>query len=272
MSDVNNTNTGIDKEALRKLTQMQIDAYNNKQGNLDKYDGYDCPACKNKGMISKLDDRIHAEVMMFCPKCTGIRKILAAAKHSGLGNVLKNYTFDKYEAVEKWQKDIKRTAQEFCKDDKAHWFYLGGQSGAGKTHICSAIAGHYIKAGYEVSYMLWCEESKRLKALVNEYADYRNKINVYKNAQVLYIDDFLKVRYGEEPTAADMNLAFEIINHRMFQPDKITIISGEKILDEMMKYDEATISRIYQATGKYRIGIEKNPARNYRMRAVIAAD
>lgn len=141
--------------------------------------------------------------------------------------------------------------------------FITGNSG--KSHICTAIAAHYIKAGHDVKYMLWNEESKKLKALVND-TSYQDHIDVYKNVDVLYIDDFLKVRNGESPTVADINLAFEIINNRLIQNDKITIISSEKMLDEIMEYDEATMSRIYQKTGTYKLNIGRDKSRNYRLK------
>lgn len=239
-----------------------VESYNNTVGNLNEVDGYDCSRCKNKGYIARLDENDY-EVHSEC-KCMKIRATLRRAKRSGLGDIITEYTFDKYAAQDEWQKVIKNTAQAFCKDDEAKWFYIGGQVGSGKTHICTAIAAHYIKAGQEVRYMLWSEESKKLKAFVND-PDYSGLIGVYKTADVLYIDDFLKVKNGENPTAADINLAFEIINHRLLE-NKITIISSEKTVDELMDYDEATMSRIYQKTGKYKLNIGKDRSKNYRLR------
>lgn len=255
-----------DNLSFREYQQQRIDWYNNSEGNLNESDGYDCKICKNKGFIAKLDET-DLEVHCVC-KCQKIRATLRRAQRSGLGNIITEYTFDKYKATEEWQKVIKGKAQDFCKDEDAHWFYIGGQVGAGKTHICTAISAYYIKAGREVKYMLWSEESKKLKALVNDYG-YQEEIAIYKNVDVLYIDDFLKVKNGEKPTPADINLAFEIINHRLLSRDKITIISSEKRLDEMLEYDEATMSRIYQKSGRYNINIGKDKAKNYRLREAV---
>ena len=136
----------------------------------------------------------------------------------------------------------------------------------GKTHLCTAIAAHYIKAGYDTQYMLWVEESKKLKALVTDYHEYQRAIEQYKDAPVLYIDDFLKTRQGEIPTNADINLAFEILNHRLMSNGKITIISSEKTLGEMLEYDEGTMSRIFQECGEYKNIIERDISKNYRLR------
>lgn len=246
-----------------KWKQRQIEAFNNSEGKLNEIDGYNCDLCKNKGLIAKLSET-GDEVHYYC-RCRSTRSVLAKAKRSGIGNILSDCTFDKYIANEDWQKDLKNIAQEFCTDDSAKLFFIGGQVGAGKTHLCAAISGHYLKTGAEVKYMIWVDDAKRLKALVNE-PEYQDVISVYKKADVLYIDDFLKTKKGEEPTNGDINLAIEIINNRYLDKNKITIISSEKTMSDLLKYDEATMSRIYQAAGKYKRDIEKDINKNYRVK------
>ena len=113
--------------------------------------------------------------------------------------------------------------------------------------------------------MLWCDESKYLKSIANDNS-YKDEIEKYKTVPVLYIDDFFKVQAGTTPSEADIKLAFEIINSRIIDNDKITIISSEKILDEIIDYDEATMSRIYQMAGKYKLAIAKDRNKNYRLK------
>ena len=244
--------------------QMQADAYNTSAGNLNEFDGYNCEACLNKGYIAYINENGY-EIHKEC-KCMRIRQTLRLAKNSGLGDILADNTFKKYIVTEEWQKAIKEKAQAFCEDEAAKWFFIGGQVGAGKTHICTAISAFYIKKGFDTQYMLWCEESKRLKSIVNEFELYQKSIDKYKNVDVLYIDDFLKTRGGELPTNADINLAFEILNNRLMSSEKITIISSEKTLAEILEYDEATMSRIYQKTGVYKINIDRDQHKNYRLR------
>lgn len=247
----------------QEYAQKKIEWYNQTVGNLNEADGYNCDICRNKGYIARLDEQGY-EVHRPC-KCQKIRATLKRAKRSGLGDIITKFTFDKFKDTEDWQKKIKNTAQAFCEDDKTKWFYIGGQVGAGKSHICTAIAAHYIKAGQEVKYMIWVEEAKNLKSRANDIS-YQTEINIYKNVDVLYIDDFLKVKNGENPTTADINLAFEIINRRLLESNKITIISSEKTLDEIMDYDEGTVSRIYEKTGDYNLSIGKDRNKNYRLR------
>ena len=244
--------------------RLQVDMYNNSQGNLNEFDGYNCDICHNKGFIARLDENGY-EVHRYC-KCQKVRSTLRRAKRSGLGDILSDYTFDKFESLDGWQIELKRKALAFCKDDSSRWFFVGGQPGSGKTHICTAIAAHYIKAGLNVQYMLWCEDSKRLKALVNDFTEYQNEVNKFKNVDVLYIDDFLKTQHGEQPTKGDINLAFEILNHRLMNPEQITIISSEKTLNDILTYDEATMSRIYQHTKNYKTNIAKDINKNYRLK------
>lgn len=260
---------GVSCDTSKSYDQQKVDWYNQSIGNLNEIDGYDCKICKNKGFIAEINES-GIEVHRYC-KCRKIRSTLKRARESGLGDIITEYTFDKYKDTEEWQKNIKKIAKAFCEDDSAKWFYMGGQVGSGKSHICTAVAAHYIKAGRDVKYMLWCEESKKLKSLVNDIS-YQEQIEIYKNIDVLYIDDFLKVKYGEAPTPADINLAFEIINHRLLSLDKVTIISSEKTLDELMEYDEATASRIFEKTGIYKFNIKRDRSRNYRLKQISGSD
>ena len=249
--------------SYRDRRQLIIDIENNIEGNLNEQDGHNCELCKNRGYIWKLNED-DMDTRVEC-KCMSVRETLRRAKRSGLGDILVDCTFDKFIATEQWQYDLKSNAQAFCKDDTAKWFFVGGQPGSGKTHICTAITGYYIKKKYDVKYMLWCEVSKRLKAVIND-AEYQTELDKYMNVDVLYIDDFLKTQHGELPTKGDINIAFELINHRIMNPELITIISSEKTLTDILTYDEATMSRIFQAAGAYKTNILKDTRKNYRLR------
>ena len=245
-----------------EIGKLRAKSYNDAIGDLNERDGYNCSKCKNKGQIAEYRDGY--EIHRLC-ECQKIRSVLAKAKRSGLGDCLREYRFDKFETKEEWQAGIKKKAMDFCEDENAKWFYIGGQPGSGKTFLCTAISAHYIKAGKELRYFMWAEDAKKLKAAVNNYEIYGDLIKEYKEADVLYIDDFLKVRSGEQPTAADINLAFELINHRLLSKDKVTIISSEKLIEDLIDYDEATMSRIYQNTGDYKISILPDRKKNYRL-------
>ncbi len=249
---------------LEEWTQKQVDIFNSTEGNLHFKDGYSCPYCKNKGIVAKTDEN-GVEVHYHC-RCMKIRKSLYEAKNSGLKDVLSSFTFKNFTTAELWQKTIKDKAAEFCKDENANWFFIGGQPGCGKTHICTAISSFYLRSGYQVKYMNWCEDSKKLKGVVNDFLLYEKEFSLFKRAKVLYIDDFLKTKNDEEPTKGDLNLAFELINHRLMNSGYITIISSEKTLRELGTFDEATMSRIFQCTGQYKITVSRDAKKNYRIK------
>lgn len=262
-------NDGAADLSNEEYAKLQCDWLNNTVGHLNEIDGYNCSTCKNKGYIyipQKSTFSGFFETAQRECKCKPIRDTLERARRSGLGNILTDYKFDKYETPEEWQKIIKGKAEAFCEDKAAKWFYIGGQTGAGKTHLCTAIAAHFIKAGYNCRYMLWRDDVVKLKAVVNDFELYQRQIDEFKKVDVLYIDDFLKTKDGTDPTAGDMNIAFELLNYRYSAKDKITIISSEFTINKALEFDEATIGRIYQQSGDYKISIDKDLNKNYRLK------
>ena len=108
--------------------------------------------------------------------------------------------------------------------------------------------------------MLWRDESVKLKALVNDDAEYYEAITPWKRCRVLYIDDLFK----GGASGPDTKLAFEIINFRYNDPKLRTIISSELTVHQLMQLDEAIGSRIYQKTkGFY---LEFGKGKNWRLR------
>ena len=78
---------------------------------------------------------------------------------------------------------------------------------------------------------------------------------------MLYIDDFLKCGKNEVPTKADTDVALEILMARYNQPDKLTVISTERSISELLELDEALGSRIYERSKGFCLrntGTDKN--------------
>lgn len=255
----------------KEWEQFKVDDWNKTPGNRNEEDGYNCPICKNKGTIAKLweTDGKYSHCFADC-KCVEIRKSIMRMKRSGLKDIIKDYTFDKFEDTEPWQKAIKSAAIEYANDPKG-WFFLGGQSGAGKTHLCTAICREFLLAGKRVKYMLWRDDVVKIKGAVTDSEEYSKIINQYKTVDVLYIDDLFKTGKTDtgfqKPTGADINVAFEIINYRYNNPSLLTIISSELSEDELIDIDEAIGGRIYERAKAFTIG--KNRDRNYRIKRAV---
>ena len=257
----------------KSFMQMRVDGFNSSIGTLNEQDGYECTICKNKGVIAHLvtneRGRGYSQEISFC-KCKHIRASIMRMKMSGLEPLLQKYRFENYIAVEAWQKHVKEQAEKFSKGD-GMMFFIGGQSGSGKSHLCTAIARELLYAGYEVRYSVWRDESVRLKAVIGDDKQYQSLIDQLKNIDVLYIDDFLKVPIGRDeskPTSADLALALEIINNR-YNAKKTTILSSEWNIKDIIGFDEALGGRIYEMSGPdFCLNIKKDRKRNYRTRNI----
>ena len=140
---------------------------------------------------------------------------------------------------------------------------MGGQVGSGKTHLGTAILGCLIKK-HSVKYMLWRDETMRIKANVNDDIEYQGFVKPLKTVSVLYIDDFFKTEV-KQPSPADVRFAFELLNYRYVNKLR-TIISSELLIEDILDIDEAVGSRIYQMSKEnyIRIGYDKN--KNWRLK------
>lgn len=256
--------------------KQRCEIMNNDKGNLHEFDGYDCPLCNNRGghFEAREQGGYWYEVMTPC-KCDKIRRAIRRLKKSGLKDVVKKYTFDNYEANETWRQKIKSTAIQYCKEGNGSWFFIGGQSGAGKTHICSAVAIHLLKQGHSTKYMMWQDEAVSLKSAANDSELYNQLIEPIKKAEVLYIDDLFKTgkdKGGDylPPTTADIKVAFEIINYRYNNKKLYTIISSERTLAQLLNIDEAIGGRIAEMAVQQGFGfsINPDPNKNYRLKGI----
>ena len=249
----------IEKAKSMDILQMQIKADNEAPGYL-KY--YDCPKCKNKGVYFVEKDG--KEISVDC-ECMPFRNSIEALEKSGLSSALKKMTFDNYTCGSEWQVQIKEEAMSFLTASEGCFFFIGGQSGAGKTHICTAILKGFLDNKKSIRYFKWADDLNKVLSLSSSEsrAERAEIIEPLKKTDVIYIDDFFR---SKMPSQAEIKLAFEIINARYTQ-DLTTIISSEKTAGEIKTIDEAIFSRIIERTnkGKYCINISHNPDKNQRL-------
>ena len=218
-----------------------------------------CTKCNNTGWIIYTDQNGY-ETAREC-ECVKQRQSLARLERSGLSGLLDKYTFDRYKAKYDFQKDLLTKAKNYIQEKSNKWFVVLGQSGSGKSMICTAICGELLKQGHEVRFISWLTESVKLKQNVNNPEIYEPLMEDYKNCEILYIDDFFK---NETLSSADLKIANEIINYRCVA-NKRTIISSERLVGNLMEVDEAIIGRIVEMAEEYVteiVGKEKN----YRLR------
>ena len=173
------------------FAHQQTEWYNNAEGHLDQEDGYDCPICRNKGYLRVVTEEggIPNAWMRPC-QCQKVRQSIRQMRRSGLQHIIQDYTFAKFQATEPWQQKLKAAAQAYAQSLEG-WFFFGGQSGSGKTHLCTAICRKALHQGRQVRYMLWRDDVSRIKAVANQGEEYNAAIAPYKHAELLYIDDLV---------------------------------------------------------------------------------
>lgn len=244
-------------EQYKQSLQRKADFYNSTKGNLT---GCDCEKCNNKGVFMYINDDL-VETCRPCD-CMTIRECAAAMRNSGIDeNILNAMTFDSYNAAEEWQARMKKVAFNYMETiksgDTEHWLLMSGQSGAGKTHLSTAVCVELMKAGFKVKYMTWHEIVHKLTQAKFNEERYNNVIALINNAEILYIDDLFKTEKAEK------DIAFEVLNMR-YVSKKPTIISCELNLDGITDIDTATAGRITHMSKGFTAQIKADENRNYR--------
>lgn len=244
---------------------MQVDTLNALEGD---HQGYACKKCKNKGYIALLRD--NGSIYTKDCSCMPMRRCIWQMERSGLSKNIKDLTFENFRTLSPWQISLKTAVMEYAGDPRG-WLMLCGQSGSGKTHLCTAVCREILLRGQSLLYMPWREYIGKLKSLSIDARERSELLEKCKSSPWLYIDDLYKTGKNQEgstlPTSADINLAFEILNHRYCQ-QLPTIISTEKTHQELVAIDEAIGSRVIEMCGKNVYCISRSPEKNYRMRNV----
>lgn len=238
--------------------EARAERFNRIPGELE---GFDCPICLNRGYIYYASEGALPGVAYLKTRdceCMERRRNKRRIERSGLKDLMSRYTFDTWQTPERWQEIDMELARQYAKE-RCGWFLAAGHSGSGKTHLCTAICAELLNAGMNVRYILWRDMSVQAKAVVNDDEEYERITAPLKQVRVLYIDDLFKVGRGKEPTSGDVNLAFELLNARYNDSTKLTIISTERSMEELMDIDEAVGSRIYERSKGYRLDFSDKP-------------
>jgi DNA replication protein DnaC len=210
---------------------------------------YECPDCSDTGF---LDDSSMCE-------CMRRRLRLAGYESSGLGNLLREQTFDNY-SLDYFKNDERayRTMSavlHMLRDWAQHFspasdnLLLLGGTGLGKTHLSTAVAKTVLDAGHDVLYttavgMLSAFEAERFGNASGPSDE--SDINRYYNVDLLIIDD-LGTEVSNQFTVSTL---YNVINTRL-NLHRPTIISTNLMQEELRRrYWDRITSRLF---GEYRI-------------------
>lgn len=225
----------------------------------------DCTICLGKRLLYRFDETTQTMVARPCD-CLKKKQIEKELQNSGLSPEMRNIGFGDYRVEASWQQQIFQTAQAYAQNPVG-WFFIGGQSGSGKTLICTAILTYILGQGTPCKYMLWRDVCNKLKGYQNTER-FAKEMDFWKETKVLYIDDLFKVQMGRQPSGGDVNLAFELLNYRYLH-QLPTIISTEHTMNQLIAIDEALAGRINQRSQGNRFVISPDSNKNYRLKGIV---
>lgn len=226
---------------------------------------YTCGLCKDTGFIEWTEERggIRYEFAEPCI-CLKRKRELTAMQTSSLPDT-ERMNLGTYKATEDWQVRVLDSAYLFAgwspkaADEIPPWFFVGGQTGAGKTHICTGICMNLIGQGRRVVYRIWADLLAELTEKRNR-PEYRETMKRLIDTDVLYLDDLLR----GNPSRAAVEIAWEIINGRYVARNKQTVISSEHYIQELIEIDAGLGGRINERSRGFNNGIKRDNARDYR--------
>ncbi len=267
------------KTANGLLNQFNIKATNNIP--------YRCTKCKDTGLIP-LDESLKRTTILLdleadytTGKYEEIRHLFVDCEcqlkdrfesrmnRSGLNSAVKNKRFDDYKIRYSWQKDYRQRAVNFFKKPK-QLFFMSGQSGSGKTLLCSALCNMLAMNGWEFRYKTWEE---LVRSLNNNYRELpKEEYKVIAEIPLLYLDDFLKTPGNnvKDLTKHEKKLARSLINDRYNNPNVITVISTELSQEQLNEVDESMFTRLFEMATKDFMLIGSESAKDRNIRYLIA--
>lgn len=232
-----------------------------------KDDIYNCDKCNNRGATAYLNE--FGKFALKQCDCYNIRKNRRKMESLGLLEFLdENNSFDEMIDTELWQKTMINTAKDYVDNFDNEWLFVCGSVGSGKTKLCSIVFSKLLEKypNAECNYLRWDSENRRLTfPSEKEKVDVNQEIEDYKTCDILYIDDFLRLKNKNDFNTFMSDTAKSIIDYR-YTNKLPTIISSELYYNELEEIDEAIATRIYQRCkkGKYVISIKRDKNRNMR--------
>lgn len=207
-----------------------------------------CSLCNGYGWVLFLNDE-GIEYAREC-SCQDAVKAKKRLETSGISKEFQNKGFKNFDdRGMEILKAAKAMSVDYCKrfieirSTSHNSILFMGQVGSGKTHLSMAICNTLLnRYGQGVIYMPYREEILDMKQkMVADPTAYKDKVKLFKECPVLMIDDLLKGKNTE----ADVNILFEIINYRYINCLPM-VVSTEKTQEQLLDFDEGTMSRIIE--------------------------
>ena len=236
-----------------------------KNGGLSRVSSYKCDKCRDTGWILVPREN-YAPFAVPC-ECTEQEKLARQWRAAGINPEVSKETFSNFEVWNESSSKLKEVATAYYKHfndisrDRKNSILLCGQVGSGKSHCSIALGLNFMKKNIKVVYMPYRDVITKIKQNMLDEEYYKKSISKYQTCEVLLMDDLFKGKLTE----SDINIIFEILNYRYLNRLPI-IVSSEFLVEELLSFDEAIGSRIYEMCKDYIVEIAKDKGNNYRLR------
>lgn len=220
---------------------------------------YRCSKCRDLTFIINDSEATPCE-------CRALKEAKDILRKSGISEEFRNKNFENFKNINDNQvinayNKAKEYATNFhiIKDSTQNSIMFMGQPGSGKTHLSLSIANVLMDNGVGVVYMGYRDVITMIKQNIMDEVYYNKVMHRYKKARVLLIDDLFKGSISK----SDINIMFELINHRYFNKLPV-IISTELSIENLVNIDEALGSRLIEMSKDFLVGL-RNKKLNYRI-------
>ena len=163
--------------------------------------------------------------------------------------------------------EMKKISLEYLDNNyKNNWFFIGGQIGSGKTHLCVSMINNILENdNYSINVLKFSKAFKELKSFSNK-PEQIELLEKFQKVDILYIDDLL----NRVPTNSDINLLMDILDYR-YTSNKTTIFSCQKHFEELALSSEeenfeALFSRIFEKSQDYIVDVPYNENFDFRLK------
>lgn len=233
----------IGEMSIEEFTRFKALSENLSYGDLS---GFNCPHCKNKGYFVEIKNgyTFHREC-----ECMEKRRSNEDIKNSEYITYITSKTFTNFELLDDNHKHALKKAKDFIRQSKYPFFYVGGGTGTGKSHLTVATFYQLVQQGFVGEFVKWESEFNNIKSCQFENPfEFRKIMNKLKYTPLVLFDDFLWNSDGKEPTAFEYKIAKEILDERALRGLK-TIFSSNYTFDKLFNLNPVVGGRVTEFCG-----------------------
>ena len=203
---------------------------------------FECAKCKDTGYDgARLCECFKRELTLETCRRSGLGRLVDMQTFESFSLEYYEYDRDVYENMSLAYEVCKNYAEEFSSESEN--LMLIGNTGLGKTHLSTAIAGKVIARGFDVCYDT---ATNVFSAFENEkFGKQNSKFSTpterYFDCDLLIIDDL-----GTEPvTQFTISFLYNLINTRSMNRKPILLNTNLSLADMQKKYGDRIASRLF---------------------------